>query len=52
MATHILLSKLDVEYPASMSNIVINDILRNKLGFKGVVITDDMTMGAIEKIII
>ncbi len=49
MVAHILLSKLDVEYPASMSDIVINDILKSKLGFKGVVITDDMTMGAIEK---
>ncbi|MEN6314144.1 MAG: glycoside hydrolase family 3 N-terminal domain-containing protein, partial [Clostridiaceae bacterium] len=30
-----------------MSRTVITDILRNRLGFEGVVITDDMTMGAI-----
>ncbi|HZX21449.1 MAG TPA: beta-N-acetylhexosaminidase [Clostridia bacterium] len=49
MVAHILLSQIDQEYPASMSNIIITDILRNKLNFQGVVVTDDMTMGAIEK---
>lgn len=49
MVSHILMSQIDPEYPASMSSIVINDILRDKLKFEGVVITDDMTMGAIEK---
>ncbi len=49
MVSHILMSQIDPEYPASMSSIVINDILRDKLKFEGVVITDDITMGAIEK---
>ncbi|QUH18887.1 beta-N-acetylhexosaminidase [Alkaliphilus sp. B6464] len=49
MVSHILMSQIDPEYPASMSSMVINDILRDKLKFEGVVITDDMTMGAIEK---
>jgi len=49
MVAHILLSKIDTEYPASMSTMVIGDILRDNLGFDGVVITDDMTMGAITK---
>lgn len=49
MIAHILLPKIDSKYPASLSKVVINDILREKLGFKGVVITDDMTMGAIAK---
>ncbi|WP_438350376.1 beta-N-acetylhexosaminidase [Paenibacillus sp. FA6] len=47
MIAHILLPKVDPDYPASLSKIVISDILRNELGFNGVVITDDMTMGAI-----
>jgi len=47
MVAHILLSEIDPENPASLSGIVINDILRGYLGFEGVVITDDMTMGAI-----
>lgn len=49
MVAHILMSEIDSEYPSSMSRIIITDILREELGFSGVVITDDMTMGAIEK---
>jgi len=49
MVAHILLKKIDAEKPASMSKIIITDILRENLGFGGVVITDDMTMGAISK---
>lgn len=49
MVAHILMQKLDSKYPASMSQTVITDLLREQLGFWGVVITDDMTMGAIVK---
>ncbi len=49
MVGHILLTRVDPANPSSMSKTVITDILRNQLGFKGVVITDDMTMGAITK---
>lgn len=49
MIGHILLPKIDSKYPASLSSVVINDILREQLDFKGIVITDDMTMGAISK---
>jgi beta-N-acetylhexosaminidase len=49
MIAHILLPKIDKENPSSMSKIIITDILRNNLKFDGVVITDDMTMGAIMK---
>lgn len=49
MVAHILLNKIDSKYPASMSKVVITDILRKKLKFHGVVITDDMTMAAIIK---
>ncbi|APC40672.1 beta-N-acetylhexosaminidase [Clostridium estertheticum] len=49
MVAHILLSKIDNVNPASMSKVVITDILRKKLKFNGVVITDDMTMAAIIK---
>lgn len=47
MIAHILLPKLDSEYPSSLSQAVITDLLRKQLGFDGVVMTDDMTMGAI-----
>lgn len=49
MIAHILLPKVDAENPASLSRTFITDILRKKIGFNGVVITDDMTMAAISK---
>ncbi|GAA3405801.1 beta-N-acetylhexosaminidase [Paenibacillus hodogayensis] len=49
MIAHILLPQLDTEFPSSMSAKVIADVLRTEMGFEGVVITDDMTMGAIVK---
>lgn len=49
MAAHILLPKIDPDNPASFSKAIITDLLRNELGFNGIVITDDMTMGAIVK---
>lgn len=49
MIAHILLPKIDSNNPASMSKIIITDNLRNSLKFNGVIITDDMTMGAITK---
>lgn len=35
--------------PASLSPFMINEVLRKKLGFKGVVITDSLSMGAISQ---
>jgi len=49
MVAHILLPKIDPNNPASFSKTLITDVLRNNLNFKGVIITDDMTMGAIVK---
>jgi beta-N-acetylhexosaminidase len=49
MIAHILLPKIDPENPASFSKTIITEVLRNSLKFNGVVITDDMTMGAIAK---
>lgn len=40
-------TKLDTKHPASLSSIVINGLLRKELGWKGVVISDDLQMGAI-----
>lgn len=37
----------EVTLPATLSKTFVTDILRNKLGFKGVVTTDAMNMGAI-----
>lgn len=47
MTAHVFNSKLDSEYPATLSNAIINGVLRKQLGFDGVVVSDDMQMGAI-----
>ncbi|MFJ5761887.1 beta-N-acetylhexosaminidase [Neobacillus sp. NPDC093182] len=49
MVAHILVQKIDPNFPASMSKTIITDLLRNQYGFGGVVISDDITMGAIAK---
>lgn len=47
MVAHILYEKIDPEYPASLSNEIISGILREQLGFDGLIFTDDLTMAAI-----
>ena len=47
MIAHILLKNIDSENPSSLSSKVVTDLLRKQLGFEGVIVTDDMTMGAI-----
>ncbi|GFZ88521.1 hypothetical protein GCM10010978_30100 [Compostibacillus humi] len=47
MIAHILLPSIDPKFPSSMSETIITELLREKIGFDGVVITDDMTMEAI-----
>ena len=49
MIGHILFSELDDTNPATLSNTIINHILREKLKFKGVIISDDLNMGAIAR---
>ncbi|RIX53990.1 beta-N-acetylhexosaminidase [Paenibacillus nanensis] len=47
MVAHLLMMQIDDKQPASISSSVINGLLRDQLGYDGVVITDDMTMGAL-----
>jgi len=49
MVAHVFNKKLDAEYPATLSAKVVKGLLREKIGFNGVVITDDLQMGAIGK---
>jgi len=49
MVAHVFNKKLDKKYPASLSYKTITKMLRGKLGYNGVVITDDLQMGAISK---
>ena len=47
MVAHILMTRIDADLPASLSPKVVDGLLRQEMGFDGVVCTDDLTMGAI-----
>lgn len=47
MVGHLMNEKLDKNLPASLSPATIKGLLRDELGFDGLVITDDLQMGAI-----
>jgi beta-N-acetylhexosaminidase len=47
MVSHILMPQIDSDNSASMSKTIITDILRKDLKFHGLIVTDDMTMGAV-----
>ena len=48
MIGHLIYDALDPYVSASLSPVIMTDLLRNELGFSGVVITDDLEMGAIK----
>lgn len=50
MVSHLYNKNFDSIYPATLSEATINGLLREKLGWNGVVISDDMQMGAITKL--
>ncbi len=47
MTAHIVNTAIDTNHPATLSPKFLQDILRNQIGFGGVIISDDMQMGAI-----
>jgi beta-N-acetylhexosaminidase len=47
MVTHIMLPALDAAYPASLSHKVVTGLLRQKLHYSGIIITDGLEMAAI-----
>lgn len=47
MTAHIVNKNIDEKYPATMSEKFLQNILRKEIGFEGVIISDDMQMGAI-----
>jgi len=47
MVAHVLYESLDLDEPATLSQKISTGILREKLGFKGVTIADDLEMKAI-----
>lgn len=49
MTAHIVYPTLDANRPATLSRPILTDLLREQLGFDGLVVTDDMEMKAIDK---
>ncbi|HCL56578.1 MAG TPA: hypothetical protein DHW82_06170 [Spirochaetia bacterium] len=49
MVSHLMHRKIDPFHPVSLSKIFIGEIIRKYLKYDGVVITDDLEMGAIRK---
>jgi beta-N-acetylhexosaminidase len=47
MTSHAIYPALDPEQPATLSPKVLTGVLRERMGFKGLTITDDLEMGAI-----
>lgn len=47
MTAHVIFEAVDAQYPATMSRPVLTGILREKLGYDGLVVTDDIEMKAI-----
>ena len=48
MTAHILYTKLDKYNVATFSEKIINNVIRKKLGFKGIIISDDISMKALK----
>jgi len=49
MSAHLQIPTLDPQYPATLSPPVLTQLLRQQLGFEGLVVTDALVMGAITK---
>jgi beta-N-acetylhexosaminidase len=47
MTAHVLYPALDPRHPATVSSAIIDGLLRRRLGFDGVVVTDDLAMRGI-----
>jgi beta-N-acetylhexosaminidase len=48
MTAHVVYPAWDVDRPATFSPAIMNDVLRNSLGFEGLIMSDDLEMQAIE----
>jgi beta-N-acetylhexosaminidase len=49
MTAHVIYTAWDEKNTATFSKTILQDILRKKLGFKGVIMSDDLEMKAVEK---
>jgi len=49
MTAHVVNRWLDQRHPATLSRATVRGLLRRRLGWDGVVVSDDLRMGAIEQ---
>lgn len=49
MTTHVFNANLDSLYPATLSRLTLTNLLRDSLHYNGIIITDDLAMGAMVK---
>ena len=49
MTAHVVYDAWDKRNPATLSRAILHDLLRRKMGFRGVVVSDDLQMKAISK---
>lgn len=47
MTAHILFPQIDPERPATVSPVIIEEIVRGFIGFEGLIVSDDVTMAAL-----
>ncbi len=47
LVSHLIYLAIDAEHSASQSRAVVTELLREKMGYQGIIITDDMEMGAV-----
>ena len=49
MLSHVRYVQIDPDWPASLSKAIVADLLRKKMKYTGLVMTDDLDMGAIKQ---
>ena len=47
MTAHVMFPALDPDYPATMSQRILTGLLRERFGYQGVIVSDDMEMKAV-----
>ncbi len=49
MSAHLFIPLLDAHYPASLSKLILRDLLRTQMGFEGIIISDALNMKALTR---
>ncbi len=49
MTSHIVFTALDAERPATLSPLILGDLLRGDLGFEGMIVSDSMNMHSMKR---